>query len=384
MVKEKAILRTPGPTPIPGRVQAAMNQPMIGHRGEEFVELFRGTAERLKPIFGTKQDILILSSSGTSALEAAVVNAVSPGEEVVVVVAGAFGDRFASICERYGVITHRLEIEYGEACSPEKLSGFLSQHPGTKAVIATYCETSTGVLNPVPELARVVREETEALFIVDGVSCIGGVQARMDDWGIDILVTGSQKAMMLPPGLAFAGVSERAWDVIGQNKAPSFYLSLPAHLDSHKKGMTPYTPAISLIYGLSEVCTMIEEEGFENVVRRHELMKKMTRAAIKALGLPLLAEDAYASPTVTSVVSSDDFDASRLQKLMKKEFHMAFAAGQKKLKGRLLRIGHMGWCFPSDVLTAVAYIELGLQKMSIKIEPGAGVKAAEEVYLRGI
>jgi aspartate aminotransferase-like enzyme len=381
MVREKEILRTPGPTPVPGRVQAAMNQPMIGHRSKEFAELFRNTAERLKPIFGTKQEVYIVTGSGTSVLEAAAVNTVSPGEEVVVVVAGAFGDRFAAICERYGAVTHRLDVPWGAACNPQDLAELLQQHPNVKAVFVTYCETSTGVVNPIGQLAKTVKENSEALIIVDGVSCIGGVEAKMDEWGIDILVTGSQKAMMLPPGLGFVSVSERAWDVIEQNGAPSFYLNLPAYRDSYETGMTPYTPALSLIYGLQEVCNIIEEEGFEQVVRRHELLKKMTRAAMEALGLPLLTIEESASPTVTAIASNDKFDVDRLRRLLKKQFNIEFAGGQKKLKGKLLRIGHMGWCFPSDILTAVAFIELGLQKMNVNIEAGAGIKAAEEVIL---
>lgn len=381
MVREKAILRTPGPTPIPERVRAAMNQPMIGHRSGEFSELFRETAERLKPIFGTSEEVMIVTGSGTSVLEAAVVNTVSPGDEVIVVVTGAFGDRFASICERYGAVTHRLDVAWGEACDEETLAAFMQRYPASKAVFATYCETSTGVLNPVAGLARVVKEQSEALFIVDGVSCIGAVPAKMDEWGIDILVTGSQKALMLPPGLAFISVSERAWDVIENNEAPSFYLHLPAYRDNHAKGMTPFTPAVSLLYGLREVCTVLEEEGFDHVVRRHELMKDMARAAVRALGLPLLAEDAYASPTVTAVAAGGGTDPDALRGLLKKEYNMSFAGGQKQLKGKLLRIGHMGWCFPSDVLTAITYLELGLKKSGVTIEPGTGVKAAEEVYL---
>lgn len=384
MVKEKEILRTPGPTPVPGRVQAAVNQQMIGHRSGEFAELFGKTAERLKPIFGTKEDVLVVTGSGTSALEAAAVNVLSPGDEVIVVVAGAFGDRFASICERYGFVTHRLNVIWGEACRKESLAECLEEHPGAKAVIATFCETSTGVLNPVKELAEVVRGKSEALIIVDGVSCIGGVEAKMDEWGIDILVSGSQKALMLPPGLAFVAVSQRAWKVIEENKQPSFYLNLPAYRDSLAKGMTPYTPAVSLIYGLSEVCSLIEEEGFEQVVKRHQLMKKMTRAAVSALGLPLLTRDGDASPTVTAISADEGVDVEQLRNIVKENYNITFAGGQKQLKGKLLRIGHMGWCFPSDVITAVSFIELGLRKMNVNIEPGVGVKAAEEVYLKHV
>lgn len=384
MMKEKEILRTPGPTPVPGRVQAAMNQPMIGHRSGEFAELFSKTAERLKPIFGTKQDVLIVTGSGTSALEAAAVNVLSPGDKVIVVVAGAFGDRFASICERYGFVTYRLDVTWGEACNKDDLIEVLHEHPHAKAVIVTYCETSTGVLNPIPVLAKAIRDNSEALVIVDGVSCIGGVSAKMDEWGVDILVSGSQKALMLPPGLAFVGVSERAWNTIEKNKQPSFYVNLTAYRDSLEKGMTPYTPAVSLIFGLAEVCSMLEDEGFDQVVHRHELMRNMTRAAADALGLPLLTKDADASPTVTAIAAGNDFDAEQLRHVVKENYNMTFAGGQKQLKGRLLRIGHMGWCFPTDVITAISFIEMGLRKMNVKIELGTGVKAAEEVYLNHV
>lgn len=381
MVKERAILRTPGPTPVPPQVQAAMNQTMIGHRSGAFADLFLQTAERLKPIFGTNEDVYIVSASGTSVLEAAAVNTTSPGDEVVVVVTGAFGDRFASICERFGAVTHRLNVTWSEACTKETLTRFLQQYPNTKTVFATYCETSAGVLNPVDQLAEAVRENGDALFVVDGVSCIGAVPAKMDEWGIDILVTGSQKAMMLPPGLALISVSERAWTAIEENKAPSFYLDLTAYRDSYQQGLTPYTPAVSLIYGLREACNLIEEEGFEVLIRRHELMKNMTRAGLKALGLPLLVSDTHASPTVTAVVSDDGFDADALRHVLNDDFYITCAGGQQQLKGRLMRIGHMGWCFPSDVLTVLTYIELGLQKMKKDIEPGSGIQAAEEVYL---
>src|SRR4051812_34665953 len=197
------ILRHPGPTPIPKKVELAMAQNMISHRSEEFVKLYRETTERVKPIFGTKQEILLLPSGGTAALEAAAINTVSPGEEVVVITIGAFGDYFVSICEKYGFKVHKLVKDWGKACTEEDLIQFLKPLKNIKAIFATYNETSTGVINPIEKLANVVRTHTDALFIVDGVSCIGGVPAEMDKWGIDILVTGSQKAMMLPPGLAF-------------------------------------------------------------------------------------------------------------------------------------------------------------------------------------
>lgn len=381
-IKEKPILRTPGPTPVPGQVQAAMSQPMISHRGEEFSELFNETTEMLKPVFGTKQEVYIVTGSGMSVLETAVVNTISPGDEVAVIVTGAFGDDFASICERYGALTYRLNIPWGEACQPETLADFIKEYPNIKVILATYCETSTGVLNPIEQLAKVIQENSDTLFIVDGVSCIGGVNVEMDKWGIDVLVTGSQKAMMLPPGLAFISVSTRTWDVIENNKTPSFYTHLPTYRDAYMKGQTPSTPAVSLIKGVREVLYMMKDESLAKVIQRHDIMKNMTRSAIDALGLPLLTSEDDASPTVTAIKSNGEFDIEKLRNVLKAEYNIAFAGGVKKLEGQLLRFGHMGWCFPSDVLTAVALIELGLKKMDVKIDTGAGVKAAVEVYHR--
>lgn len=376
------ILRHPGPTPIPKKVQLAMNQDIISHRSEEFVQLYRETTNRVKPIFGTEQPILLLPSGGTAALEAAVVNTVSSGEEVVVITVGAFGDYFVSICEKYGFQTHKLEKDWGEACTEEDLIEFLKPLSNIKAVFVTYNETSTGILNPIEKLAHVVRTHTDALFIVDGVSCIGGAPAEMDKWGIDILVTGSQKALMLPPGLALLSVSERAWKVIENNKTPSFYLNLLSYREWAKKGMTPNTPAITLIYGLSAVCDLIEEEGgFSQTVARHELMKNMVREAMKALSIKLLTSDEYASPTITAICSPEGLDLPAFIGHLKKKYHLDFAGGLGHLQGKIFRFGHMGYCFPSDILEAVSLMEAGLQDFSYTFEPGAGVKAAHNVFL---
>ena len=379
------ILRHPGPTPIPKKVQLAMAQDMISHRTEEFVKLYRETTERVKPIFGTKQDILLLPSGGTAALEAAATNTVSPGEEVVVITVGAFGDYFVSICEKYGFQVHKLEKNWGEACTEEELSEFLKPLSNIKAVFATYNETSTGILNPIDKLGHVVRNSSDALFIVDGVSCIGGAPAEMDDWGIDILVTGSQKAMMLPPGLALLSVSERAWKVIEANRTPAYYLNLLSYRDWAAKGMTPNTPAISLIMGLSAVCDLIDEEGgFSKTVERHTLMKNMVRAAMKALSIGLLTNDEFASPTITAIRAPEGLELSSFLEHLKKKYHLDFAGGLGSLQGKIFRFGHMGYCFPSDILEAVSLIEAGLQDFSYPFEPGAGVKAAQNVFLTAV
>lgn len=381
MFTEKIILRIPGPTPIPPRVQQAMNKPMIGHRSGQFSALFAHTAERLKPIFGTKQDVFILAGSGTSALEMSVVNTLRPDDEAAVLVSGAFGERFAKICERYGIVVHRLEVPWGEPVTTEQLSTFLVEKPHVKAVFATYCETSTGVLNPVRELAKVVRECSDALFIVDAVSCLGAVPCEMDEWGLDIVVTGSQKAFMLPTGLAFLAASERAWKVIEAHKPLAFYLDLKAYRKSLAEQSTPYTPAVSLIFGLDEVCTMIEEEGLEPIYKRHALMKDMTRAAMRALGIPLMTDEIYASPTVTSLDPKGAFDAEALRKTLRTKHNVVIAGGQQHLKGKIFRIGHMGYCEPLDMISVISAIEMSLHQISATVEFGAGVKAAQEVYV---
>jgi len=375
------ILRHPGPTPIPKRVQLAMDQDIISHRSPEFVQIYRDTTNRVKTVFGTSQEVLLLPSGGTAALEAAATNTVSPGEEVVVITVGAFGDYFVSICEKYGFQVHKLAKNWGEACTAEELEEFLKPLKNVKAVFATYNETSTGILNPVDKLANVVHSQTDALFIVDGVSGIGGVPAEMDKWGMDILVTGSQKAMMLPPGLALLSVSDRAWKVIENNKTPNYYLNLLSYRDWAEKGMTPNTPAVTLIYGLSAVCDLIEEEGFDQTVARHELMKNMTREAMRALNIGLLTNDEYASPTITAVLSPEGVDLGKFLGHLKQKYHLDFAGGLGHLQGKMFRFGHMGYCFPSDVLQAVSLLEAGLQDFSYSFEPGAGVKAAQNVFL---
>ncbi|MFJ8086693.1 pyridoxal-phosphate-dependent aminotransferase family protein [Lysinibacillus sp. NPDC095746] len=376
------ILRHPGPTPIPKKVQLAMNRDIISHRSNEFVTLYRETIELVKPIFGTKQEILLLPSGGTAALEAAAVNTVSAGENVVVITVGAFGDYFVSICEKYGFHVHKLEKEWGQACTAKELREFLQPLKDIKAVFVTYNETSTGILNPIAELAQVVREETDALCIVDGVSCIGGAPAEMDAWGIDILVTGSQKAMMLPPGLSLVSVSDRAWNVIEENNTPSYYLNLLSYRSWAEKGMTPNTPTVTLISGLHEVCNLIEEEGgFEHTVARHELMKNMVRHAMNALHIELLTTDEHASPTITAIMAPKGIALGNFLAHLKQQYHLDFAGGLGHLQGEIFRFGHMGYCFPSDILQAVSLMEAALQDFEYDFEPGAGVRAAQEVFL---
>ena len=380
MLTDQQILRIPGPTPIPPSVQRAMAQPMIGHRGQSTSEMISDIRPKLQRVFGTKQEVMILTGSGTAGLETAVVNTVAPGEEVLVLVTGAFGDRFAKICKAYDIQTHVFEVEWGLAVDPEAVKKFLLEHPDIKVVFSTFCETSTGVLNPIKELAAAIKEVSEALVIVDGVSCVAGTATEMDKWGIDVVVTGSQKAFMLPAGLSFIAASDRAWKKIEANPQPRFYLDLKKHRDNILKDTTPFTPALSILFGLQQVLELLEEEGLEQVYARHHLMMKMTRAAFKALDIPLLASDKDASPTVTAV-KPEDFDSEEFRKIMKKEFALEVAGGQQHLAKKIFRIGHMGYCSPADMLQAIASMEIGLVKAGKEIELGKGIAAAQQVFL---
>lgn len=381
MLSDTNLLRIPGPSPIPPSVQRAMNQPMIGHRGKETKALLQRIRPKLKPVFGTEQEVMIVTGSGTSGLEAAVVNTATAGDEVLVIVTGAFGDRFAKICQAYQMVVHRLDVPWGEAIDPEQVKDFLQNNPQLKVVFSTYCETSTGVLNPVKEVSKVVHENSKALSVVDGVSCVGGVDTQMDKWEIDILVTGSQKAMMLPGGLTFLAASERAWKVIEANKQSRFYLDLRKYRNNLLDDSTPFTPGLSLLFGLEQALTLLEEEGLQEVYRRHQMMMEMTRGAFKALEIPLLTVDKDASPTVTAI-RPEDFDAEALRKQVKQEFGLAMAGGQQHLKGKIFRIGHMGYCEPADVLQFVNIIEIGLQRLGKTVIPGQGAAGAQEVYLK--
>lgn len=372
-------LRIPGPTPVAPRIQRAMSRPMVGHRSGDFSKLLMDTLTAAKKLFQTKQDVMVVSGSGTAGLEMAVANLVSPGDAVLVLVTGVFGDRFTKIAAAYGANVKRIDMEWGTGIDPDAVRTALHEDPFIKAVFATQSETSTGVANDIQAIGAVVRE-SDALFIVDAVSSLGAMDLKMDEWGVDVCVTGSQKALMLPPGLAMISVSERAWEVIDSNKSPRFYLDLRAYRKSLKDNTTPYTPAVSLLYGLAESLDMLEEEGYEQSFKRHLLMRDMVRASVKALGLPLFAEEKSASPTVTAV-TGEGFDPEAVRKIMSKEFGIVLAGGQQHLKGKIFRIGHMGYMTPLEMLTTIAALEVALKRIGWEFQLGSGVRAAQEVLL---
>jgi aspartate aminotransferase-like enzyme len=356
-----------------------MSRPMVGHRSADFSAILTDALNRAKRLFQTDQDVYVLSGTGTAGLEMAAANIIAPGDTVLVLVTGVFGERFVKIAEAYGANVKRIDAEWGFGVDVSKLRTELAADPSIKAVFATQSETSTGVSNDIQAIGNVVKT-SQALLIVDAVSSLGAMELRMDEWNVDICVTGSQKALMLPPGLALVAVSEQAWKAIDNNTSPRFYFDLRAYRKSMREQTTPFTPAVSLIYGLAEALQMMEEEGYENSFKRHFLMRDMVRAAVRAIGLPFFANEEYASPTVTSV-RGEGFDPETVRKLMRQDFGIVLAGGQQHLKGKIFRIGHMGYMTPLEMLSTIAALEIALTKAGCKFELGSGVKAAQEVLL---
>ncbi|MGE5552591.1 MAG: pyridoxal-phosphate-dependent aminotransferase family protein [Betaproteobacteria bacterium] len=377
---EKVHLHIPGPSPVPPQVQRAMTRPMIGHRSGDFSKLVTRLGEETKRLFQTSGTVLTLTGSGTAGMEACVAGVVAPGDEVLCLVSGVFGERWAKIAQAYGAKVTRLDVKWGRPIDPQQVAVKLAENPRLKAVFATQNETSTTVQNDIAAIGAYVAK-TDAVFVVDCVSSLGGVDFRMDEWQVDLAVAGSQKCLMLPPGLALVAVSEKAWRVIEGTRSSRFYLDLLAYRDSLAKATTPYTPAVSLYFGLETALALLFEEGLENSFRRHDLMKRMVRRAIRALGLSLMAEDAWASATVTGVWGPEGIAPDELRSTLKKRYGVVLAGGQKDLTGKIFRIGHMGYTTPYDLLGVIAALELGLKELGYPVTLGAGVAAAQAELL---
>jgi aspartate aminotransferase-like enzyme len=353
-------LRIPGPTPCPPEVLQALSGPMINHRGPEFSTLLRSCSERLKPAFGTTNDILILTSSGTGALEAAVVNTLSPGDEVLGVTIGYFGDRFAEIAERYGAKVTRYTVEHGQAADPEQIRRLLVEHPHTKAVTVTHNETSTGVTNDIEAIAKVVRD-AGPLLLVDSISSLSSIPVETDRWGLDVVLSGSQKGWMVPPGLAFVAMSERAWKANAEAKMPRYYFDLAAAKQYAQRGQTPATPAISLFYGLNVAFDLLEREGWPAVYDRHRRIGEYTRKGMRDLGLQLFADPKHASNTVTTVRLPEGVVEAEVLKTLRERYGIVVAGGQGPMTGKLLRVGHLGLVQESDITALLDAVRIELK-----------------------
>jgi aspartate aminotransferase-like enzyme len=378
----KRYLLTPGPTPVPAEVALRMAEPIIHHRTPEFSKIFAEVRSGLQKLFQTAGDVLVLASSGTGAMEASVVNLLSAGDRVIVVNGGKFGERWTKICQSYGVVVEEIEVEWGEAVAVERVRKALDQFPDAKALLVQASETSTTAVHPVGEIAALTRTR-ETLLVVDGITAVGVYDLPMDRFGIDVLVTGSQKALMLPPGLAFVALSERAWKRADRSHLPTFYFDLKRERKNQAENTTAYTPAVSLVFGLHAVLGMLEQEGYENVFRRHARLAAATRAAGAALGLKPLAPLAP-SPAATGLYMPPGIDSGKLTKYLRDKVGVSFAGGQDQLKGKIVRIAHIGYFGDFDVVTAIAALEMSLNKFGARVDFGSGVAAAERVLAESL
>jgi aspartate aminotransferase-like enzyme len=371
----KRYLLAPGPTPIPPEVLQAMALPIIHHRTPEFEALFADVRRDLRLVFQCRNEVLMFAASGTGAMEGAVVNTLSPGDQVVVIRGGKFGERWAEICEAYGVRVLPVDVPYGKSVDPGTVADVLKREPGVRAVFATHSETSTGAVHDVQALAAIVGA-TDALLVVDAITSLGVMDLPMDAWGVDIVVAGSQKAVMLPPGLAFAGLSDKAWARVPESRLPKYYFNFTAERKAIEKNQSAYTPAVSLVVGLREALRLILAEGLPNVFARHERLARATRAGVQALGLELFAE--HPGCACTAVKAPAGIESGAIVKGYRKQ-GITIAGGQGSMKGKIFRIAHMGYADNSDVLVALGTLELVLADLGYPVKLGEGVRAAQQI-----
>jgi len=352
-------LRIPGPTPCPPEVLEAMARQMINHRGEEFAKILNGITNKLRQLFQTKNDVLLLTGSGTGGLEAAIVNTLSPGDKVLSVSIGVFGDRFATIARQFGAEVTSYSVEWGKAAEPDAIRQALKDEPEIKAVLVTHNETSTGVTNDLASISSVVKE-FDKLLLVDAISSLGSIDLPVDEWHCDVVVTGSQKGWMVPPGLAMVSVSPEAWQAHDNAGMPRLYWDFAQAKRYLERGQTPWTPAVSLVFALAVSLDMMLKEGLPNIIARHARVGRTARQGAKSLGLPLFAEEGYASNTVTAVSSANGLDTKKLLQILREEHQIVLGGGQQKLDGKIFRIGHLGWVTENDIETVISALKVAL------------------------
>ncbi|MFN6560132.1 MAG: pyridoxal-phosphate-dependent aminotransferase family protein [Nostoc sp. ChiSLP01] len=381
-MNDKLMLMIPGPTPVPEAALLALAKHPIGHRTSEFSNILAEVTENLKWLHQTQSDVLMLNVSGTGAVEAGIINFLSPGDRILVGSNGKFGERWVEIGQAYGLNVEEVKVEWGKPLDPEVFAQKLQAdtQKEIKAVIITHSETSTGVLNDLETINRHVKEHGEALIIVDAVTSLGAFNLPVDTWGLDIVASGSQKGYMIPPGLGFVSVSPKAWEAYKTAKLPKYYLDLGKYRKSAAKNTTPFTPPVNMIVALHATLRMMKEEGLESIFGRHERLKNATRAAIKGLNLPLFAADSYASPAITAV-APQGIESDKIRSFMKKRFDIALAGGQDHLSNKIFRIGHLGFVSDRDILSCIASLEVTLRELGYEdFTPGAGVAAAAKVF----
>lgn len=374
-IKKNYIL-APGPTPVPPEVAEAGARPLIHHRTPAFRKIIKEVAEGLKYLFVTKHPVFFIPCSGTGVMEAAVANLVSAGDKIIVVEGGKFGERWTKIAKSFGSEVISIKIEYGEAISARQIEEALQKHPEAKGVFTQLSETSTGCVYDIEAIGRVV-SKTKSLFVVDGISGLGAEKCYPDDWGIDCFLTGSQKGIMLPPGLGFISLSPKGWEVAEKSNSPRFYFDLRVYRKALEKEDTPYTPAISLLFQLNEALKIIRAETIEKVWARHAWLAKATRAAVQTLGLELFAK--RPGNVLTSVKTPAGVDGERLVKEMRDDLGVTIAGGQEDMKGKMFRVAHLGYMDRFDITTAISALEIALKRQGFALKMGAGIAAAQEV-----
>jgi len=374
---KKRYLLTPGPTMVPPEVLQASSRPMIHHRAPEYEPLFSRTNEGLQYVFQTTNPVVSFASSGTGAMEAAVVSILSPGDKAITVEGGKFGERWTEIAQAYGANAIPVQVEWGRAIEAEKIEKLLREHPDVKAVFITHCETSTGVLTDIKNIGTVVAS-SDAVLVVDAVSSLGAEMLYGDDWKLDIVVSGSQKALMMPPGMAFASISPKARALIQSAKCSKYYFSLSKYLKNLEKNTTPFTPAVSLTLALDQALELIRKEGLEQIWARHDRLARAIRSGVHALGLELFAKDR--ANVVTSVKVPEGIDGAKIPKILRDDYGITIAGGQAKLKGKIFRIAALGYADTFDVTTVLSALELTLKRLGHPVKLGSGLKAALEVF----
>jgi aspartate aminotransferase-like enzyme len=375
----KQYLMTAGPTPVPPAVSQAMAAPMLYHRAPAFDELYERVLGRLPDVFVTKNPVLAFASSGSGAMESAVANLVRPGTRALACAAGKFGERWIELCEAYGADLVRHEPGWGARFDPADIDRLLTENEGVEVVFATLSETSTGIVHDIQAIAEVVRRHG-AVLVVDAISGLGAAELRQDDWGVDVVVAGSQKALMCPPGLSFASVSERALELAASKPGGRYYLDWGRTAKSQAKGASPFTPAVSLFFGLDVALGMIAEEGLADVWARHDLLARATRAGVGALGLEVFGDADERSTVVTAIELPADVDGGKVPGALRK-LGITANGGQEHLKGKILRIAHCGYFGAFDILTSLSGLEIALHQLGHEVEHGVGVGAAQRVFL---
>jgi aspartate aminotransferase-like enzyme len=376
----KRYLLAPGPTPVPPEVLLAMARPIIHHRAPEFAQLFEEVREGLKWLFQTRNDVLMLASSGTGGMEAAVANFLSPGEKALVINGGKFGERWGKLCKTFGVQVTEIKVEWGYAVDPQAVAETLKKDPSIRAVYVQASETSTGVAHNTKALADVVKEHEGTILVVDAITALGVFDIQTDAWGIDVVVTGSQKALMLPPGLAFVSISDKAWQMADKAKNAAFYFNFKKERESQTKNQTAYTPAVSMILGLQEVLQMLKAEGLQAIFTRQGRLAHAMREGVQAAGLSLFPKQSP-SDALTAISAPEGVDGQVIYKNLRVQYGMTAAGGQDHLKGKIFRVSHMGYMDSFDIITALAAIEMVLKGMGHPVKLGSGVAKAQELLM---